>query len=162
MARIGDGMVEALNEQLGRELEASQQYLAMAVYLDDLSLQNLAGFYYRQAEEERGHAMKIVRYLGEAGKRAVVPQLPAPKAVFESPKEVAEVSLAQERGVTDAVHALVDRALEDKDHATFHFLQWFVDEQVEEEDIFGKLVDIMNAARDMLQVEAYVRHMGGE
>lgn len=158
MARIGKAMVEALNEQIGREFQASQQYLAMAVHLDDLSLENLAGFFYRQAEEEREHAMKIVRYLAAVGARATVPALDEPKASFDSPEQVAKISLKQEKEVTDAIHALVDQALKAKDHATFHFLQWFVDEQVEEEDGFGRLVDIMEAARDMLQVENYVRH----
>lgn len=158
MARIGDAVVEELNAQVGREFEASQQYLAMAVYLDDLSLENLASFFYRQAEEEREHAMRIVRYLGEVGASAVIPALPQPKASFDSPKQVAQVSLEQERKVTDAIHALVDQALESKDHATAQFLQWYVNEQVEEEDTFGRLVDIMEAARDMLQVESYVRH----
>ena len=138
MARIESEMVEKLNEQIGREFEASQQYLAMAVYLDGLSLDSLARFFYLQAEEEREHALKIVSYLNEVGQRARIPALPEPKAEFDSPLEVAETSLRQERAVTDAIHGLVDAAAEARDHTTFHFLQWFVDEQVEEESSVGE------------------------
>ncbi len=159
MARIDADMVEQLNEQIGREFQAAQQYLAMAIYLDGLSLESMARFFYLQAEEERAHGMKIVHYLNEVGQRAHVGALEAPKARFESPLEVAETALSQERAVTDAIHGLVDAANERRDHTTFQFLQWFVDEQVEEEATFDKLVDVIKAARDPIQVENYVRHM---
>lgn len=159
MARIQSEMVDKLNEQIGREFKASQQYVAMAIYLDGSSLENLAKFFYLQAEEEREHAMKIVGYLNEVGERARVSAMPEPKAEFDSPLEVAEAALTQERAVTDAIHALVDEATERKDYTTFQFLQWFVDEQVEEEDTFSKLLDVMKAARDHIQVDNYVRHM---
>lgn len=159
MARIEAEMVQQLNEQIGREFEASQQYLAMAVYLDGRSLENLARFFYLQADEERAHAMKIAQYLIEVGQEPRVPALPEPKASFDSPLEIAEASLAHERKVTDAIHELVDAATERRDHTTFQFLQWFVDEQVEEEATMDKLVDVIKAARDHIQVENYVRHM---
>lgn len=159
MARIDESMVEGLNAQIGRELLASQQYLAMAIWLEGQSLESLAKFYHAQALEERGHAMKIIHYLTDVGQVALVPAVPEPKAAYESLREVVERSLAYEKDVTDAIHALVDAASAAKDHATFHFLQWFVDEQVEEEASFSRLLDVIAAARDMIQVDNYVRRM---
>jgi ferritin len=167
MAMISDSMVAALNDQVRREFQAAQNYLAMATHLDGKSLEHLAGFFYGQAEEERAHAMKIVRYLLDLGQQPTIPGLELPTAEFAGIKEVVAASLAQEQGVTAAIHELVDGALTGKDHATYQFLLWFVDEQVEEEATFGKLLDIIEMSENVLQVESYVRHMvagsgGGE
>jgi len=160
MPRLTDTITAGLNTQLRRELSASQKYLAMAVYLQLRSLESLAGFYFRQAEEERGHAMKILNYLLDVGVPAVVPDLEAPRAEFESLQDIVRSSLEYERGVTAAINDLVDMAATEKDHATFQFLQWYVTEQVEEEATFAKLLDIIELSRgNVLQVEAYVRHM---
>lgn len=162
MAKIDAAMVTALNEQVRREFQAAQNYLAMATHLDGKSLEYVAGFFYRQADEEREHAMKIVRYLLEVGQAPVIPALAQPQADFGDLSEIADISLAQEQDVTAAIHDLADQALDRKDHATYQFLQWYVDEQVEEEAVFGKLQDIIEMSDNMLQVEHYVRHMGIE
>jgi len=167
MAMINDSMVAALNEQVRREFQASQNYLAMATHLDGKSLEYLAAFFYGQADEERAHAMKLVRYLLDVGQQPTIPALDLPTAEFGGIKEIVEASLVQEQGVTAAIHELVDGALTGKDHATYQFLLWFVDEQVEEEATFGKLLDIIEMSENVLQVEHYVRHMatgeaGGE
>lgn len=159
MATIQPDMVEKLNAQIAREFGACFDYLAMAVHLDDESLEHLARFYYSQSAEEREHAMRIVDYLLEVGQRPVIPSLPEPKARYESPREIVQASLRQEQEVTRAIHELVDAAGDAKDHATFQFLQWFVEEQVEEEATMGKLVDLVEASDNILQVEHYVRHM---
>ncbi len=159
MAMINDSMVAALNEQVRREFQAAQNYLAMGVHLDGKSLEYLAAFFYRQADEEREHAMKLVRYLLDLGQRPTIPAIESPPAEFEGIKDIVQASLAQEQAVTAAIHELVDGALDAKDHATYQFLLWFVDEQVEEEASFGKLLDIIDMSENVLQVEHYVRHM---
>lgn len=159
MAKINASMVEGLNAQLGRELAASQQYLAIAVYLQGRSLENFAAFYFRQVDEERDHAMRILRYLLEVGARPIVPHLDAPSTDFSSLTEVVKLSLGYEEAVTAAIHELVDAASDDKDYATFQFLQWYVAEQIEEEATFSKLLDIIEMSDNVLQVEAYVSQM---
>lgn len=156
---INDSMVAALNEQVRREFQAAQNYLAMAVHLDGKSLEYLAAFFYRQVDEEREHAMKLVRYLLDLGHRPTIPAVELPPAEFEGLKDIVQAALAQEQAVTAAIHELVDGALDAKDHATYQFLLWFVDEQVEEEASFGKLLDIIDMSENVLQVEDYVRHM---
>ena len=159
MAKINESMVAALNDQVRREFQAAQNYLAMAVHLDGKSLEYLAAFFYQQVDEERAHAMKLVRYLLEVGHQPTIPALELPPAEFEGIKDIVQASLAQEQAVTAAIHELVDGALSAKDHATYQFLLWFVDEQVEEEASFGKLLDIIDMSANVLQVEHYVRHM---
>ncbi len=161
MAQVTAAMVKALNAQVARELQASHNYLAMAVYLEGRSLQYLAAFFHRQAEEERGHAMKLVAYLQEVGQTPTIPALTRPKARYTSIDDVFKTSLRQEQAVTRAIHELVHTAQGKKDYATFQFLQWFVTEQVEEEASFGKLIDVIEMSQNVLQVEHYVRHMMG-
>ena len=156
---INDSMTAALNVQVRREFQAAQNYLAMATHLEGKSLEYLAAFFYGQADEEREHAMKIVKYLLDVGQQPAIPALEEPQAEFEGVKEIVEASLAQEQAVTRAIHELVDEALGAKDHATYQFLLWYVDEQVEEEATFGKLLDIIEMSQNVLQVEHYVRHM---
>lgn len=157
MPALKDKVVKELNAQLGRELAASNQYLSMAIWFDERSLDQLASFFYAQSLEEREHAMKFLQYLLDAGSTPVVSEVPEPKADFGSAEEVAETALKQERHVTESIHRLVDLALEERDHTTTHFLQWFVEEQLEEEDTFQSLVDVIRQADgNLLLVEQYV------
>lgn len=156
MPTISDEMTRELNAQIGRELAASNQYLAMAIHLDGRSLRELAGFFYAQSQEEREHAMKFVHYMLQADATPEIPELPRPKDDFDSVEEIAEISLEQEREVTRCIHALVDRALEEKDHTTNYFLQWFVEEQLEEEATFSEMLDVIRQTENLLLVEQYV------
>jgi len=156
MPMLSDEMIDELNDQIGRELAASNQYLAMAIHLDGNSLKELAGFFYAQSEEEREHAMKFVQYMLQADATPEVPALPRPQGDFESIERIAEISLEQEREVTRCIHALVDRALSEKDHTTNHFLQWFVEEQLEEEATFSEMLDVIRQTENLLLVEQYV------
>lgn len=163
MPKLSDKMVTELNAQLGRELSAANQYLAMAIYLDERSLKELSSFFYRQADEERAHAMKFLHYLLNADAKPVVPAIPEPVGDFESIEQIAEMGLNQEREVTRCIHELVDLALSEKDHTTNHFLQWFVEEQLEEEATFSELLDVVKQSENLLLVEQYVfRQQPGE
>lgn len=163
MPKLSDKMVTELNAQLGRELSAANQYLAMAIYLDERSLKELSSFFYQQADEERAHAMKFLRYLLNADAKPVIPVIPEPVGDFESIEQIAEMGLNQEREVTRCIHELVDLALSEKDHTTNHFLQWFVEEQLEEEATFSELLDVIRQSENLLLVEQYVfRQKPGE
>jgi len=156
MPKLSSEMVEELNAQLGRELSAANQYLAMAIHLDQRSLKELASFFYLQADEEREHAMKFLHYLLQANDRPLIPSVPEPVADFESLEQIAEMGLAQEQEVTRCIHRLVDLALSEKDHTTNRFLQWFVEEQLEEEATFSELLDVVRQSENLLLVEQYV------
>ena len=156
MATLSTKMVEELNAQMGRELSAANQYLAMAIHLDARSLRELANFFYAQAEEERSHAMKFLHYVLQANEKPLIPAIPKPVADFESVEKIAEMGLAQEQEVTRCIHELVDLALSEKDHTTNHFLQWFVEEQLEEEASFNELLDVVRQTENLMLVEQYV------
>ena len=156
MAKLSTKMVEELNAQMGRELSAANQYLAMAIHLDERSLRELANFFYAQADEERVHAMKFLRYVLQANEKPVIPAIPEPVADFEALEKITKLGLAQEQEVTRRIHELVDLALSEKDHTTNRFLQWFVEEQLEEEATFSELLDVVRQSENLLLVEQYV------
>lgn len=131
---LDERMEEALNYQLNRELYSGYLYLAMAAYFDDQDLPGFANWMRIQAQEELSHAMKFYDYLVRRGGRAVMDAIEAPENEWESAAAVFEQVYQHEQMVTGLIHKLVDLALEISDHATNNFLQWFVAEQVEEEE----------------------------
>ena len=155
---ITQPVANLINEQLVSEFAASAQYLAIAIYFDMETLPALAGYFYNQAEEERMHAMKFVRFLLETGAHPIIPPTTSVKNDFNSPAEAVEFALKQEMRVTEEINNLVTLALTENDHTSNSFLQWFVNEQVEEVDSMGSLLNtIKHAAGNMLWVEDYVR-----
>ncbi len=133
-----------LNKQIAIEADSSQLYLAMAVWLDTRGFQGSAKFMYAQTAEERDHMMKIMKYLLEVGETPVVPGIEAPKLELNSFRQVFENALAHEKKVTQSIHNIINKTVELKDHATYSFLQWFVNEQVEEENQFKIILDKLN------------------
>jgi len=161
-------VVDAMNAQIQSEFSASQQYIAIAVYFDAESLPDLAAFFYRQAEEERMHAMKFVHFLLDTGAKPLIPNTPDLKNSFAGAAEAVDFALNQELKVTDQINNLVKIAREDQDYASLNFLQGFVDEQVEEVDTMTTLLaTIKHAGGMLLLVEDFVRrnlanpHAGG-
>lgn len=151
-------VAEAMNAQIQSEFAASQQYIAIAVYFDGRSLPDLAAFFYRQAEEERMHAMKFVHFLLETGAKPIIPNIPELKNSFEGAAEAVEFALNQELKVTDQINNLVNVAEQEKDYASHQFLQWFVTEQVEEVNTMTTLLDtIKHSGGALLLVEDFVR-----
>ena len=151
-------VVDALNAQLGRELEAHLQYLAISSWFDAEGLPELSRFFGAQAAEEHAHAMRFLEYLKDVGGPVAIPALAAPKPGFESAEEAAAASLEWEEAVTDHIHRLVDLATDARDHATSTFLQWFVTEQVEEVATMGELLQVTRRAGEsnLLLVDDYV------
>ena len=156
--------VDQLNTQIGHELAAHNQYLACAIYYDVLTMPRMAGFFYRQAEEERGHALMMVQYLVDTDESVVVPAVPAPRSTFADLVEPVQLALDQERAVTDQVNGLLRTAREESDYASEQFLQWFIKEQVEEVATMSDLLAVVTRNRDDVEdVEEYVaRELGAE
>ena len=153
--------VERLNEQIGHELAASQQYLAIAVYYDDDTLPRLATFFYAQAIEERNHALMMVQYLLDAGAEAPIPGVAAPLNEFDDVVAPVELALEQERRVTDQINALAAIAREAGDYTSEQFMQWFIKEQVEEVSTMSDLLTVVRRARENpLLVEEYLARDG--
>ena len=149
--------VELLNEQIAHEFAAHQQYVAIAVYYDGETLPRLADFYYRQAVEERNHAMMIIQYLLDADHPVEVPAVEGPKNGFSDIVAPVQLALEQERRVTGQINALAGRAREEGDYQGEQFMQWFIKEQVEEVSTASDLLKIVERARENpLMAEEYL------
>jgi bacterioferritin B len=154
---------DALNEQIGHEFAASQQYVAIAVHYDRESLPQLAASFYRQAVEERNHAMMIVQFLLDADHLVAIPGVEAPRTDFGTAAEPVELALEQEKRVTDQIVALVGLAREEGDLVGEQFLHWFLQEQREEVSSMSHLLATVERAGDnLLLVEQYLARTGEE
>jgi ferritin len=131
----------ALNKQVNREFYSEFLYLSMAAYFETICLKGFAKWMRVQAREEHAHAMKIFEYIITRGGKVTLDALEAPKAKWASAGKVFEDSYAHEQKVTGMINALVELSIKEKDHASFEMLQWFVKEQVEEEQ---NASDILN------------------
>jgi bacterioferritin B len=160
---IETAVADALNAQMGRELEAHLQYLAVASWFDAEGLPELTRFFADQAAEEHQHAMKFLAFIQDVGGAVAIPSLNAPKAGFESAEDAVVLSLEWENSVTAHIDAAMDLAVEKNDHATQVFLQWFVTEQVEEVKTMSELLQVVRRAgdRNLLLVEDYVARSAG-
>ena len=130
---LGKKIEEAFNSQLNAELYSSYLYLSMAAYFKSINLTGFENWMKIQAQEELFHAMKFYNFIHERGGRVILKEIEKPPIEWESPLKVFEHVLAHEQKVTGLINDLVNKALEEKDHASYVFLQWFVTEQVEEE-----------------------------
>lgn len=141
-------LANALNKQVNNEFDAAHAYVAMAAYCDYHSYQGFSNFYLQQAEEERFHAMKIFNYLNDRGVQVKITSTSAPKTDFNSILDTFETALRQEKAVTNNFYKLTDLALAEKEHATISFLNWFLDEQVEEESTFDTHIDYLKRFKE--------------
>jgi len=160
-----DALVTQLNEQIAHEYAAHQQYVACAVYYDSETLPQLARFFYRQALEERDHAMMIVQYLVDQDVQAVVPGVEAPQVVFADLVAPVALALGQEKQVSNQINALAARARSESDYTSEQFLQWFIKEQVEEVETLSDLLRVVERSRDdPMEIENWLarEHPGGE
>jgi len=130
---LSQKMEQNLNKQVNAELYSSYLYLSMSAYFSEINLSGCAHWMRLQAQEELSHALKLYDYINERGGRPVLESIEAPRSSWGSPTEVFENVLSHEQKVTGLINDLVDLAIQQKDHATNNFLQWFVSEQVEEE-----------------------------
>lgn len=138
---IGEKMQKALNEQINAEIYSAYLYLSMSAYCESLSLPGFANWMRVQWQEELTHALKLYDFVNERGGQVVLTAIDGPDVEWESPLAMFEVTLEHERHVTSLIHRLVDLSLAERDHAANSMLQWFVDEQVEEEANAEQLVE---------------------
>lgn len=160
---ISDKMNGALNEQIGHEFGASIQYVAIAAHFDSEGLPTLARHFYKQATEEREHAMRFVKYTLDADGRVAIPAIPAPRSGFASAEEAVQLSLDWEKKVTKQINGLMDLAIKENDHITQNFLQWFMNEQLEEVSSMDTLLRLVRRAgeKGLLFVENYLQGTHG-
>ena len=152
-----DAFVSQLNEQIAHEFAAHQQYVSIAVHYDAETLPQLARFFYRQALEERDHAMMMVQYLIDADADVVIPGVAAPQVAFSDVVAPVALALDQERRVSDQINALAGLAREEGDYTSEQFMQWFIKEQVEEVATMGDLLNVVRRSTDrIMDVEDYL------
>jgi ferritin len=161
---ISKKMNGAVNEQIGYEFSASLQYVAIASYFAGEALNELASHFFKQAVEERDHAMRFVKYLLDSGGQVEIPAIPAPRSSFKSAADAVKHSLEQEKMVTDRINKLVELAIKESDHITQNALTWFVNEQLEEVSSMDHLLKIVERAGEanLLYVEEYLARRAGE
>jgi bacterioferritin B len=153
---------QKLNEQIANEFAAHQQYVACAVHYNAEALPQLARFFYRQALEERGHAMMMVQFLLDTGAEVTTPGVAAPSSRFADVVEPIALALAQEQRVSEQINALAATARETGDYSSEQFLQWFIKEQVEEIASMTDLLAVVRRNADVLEnIEEYVAREGG-
>jgi ferritin len=154
---LSANVVNPFNAQIKSEFTASAQYIAIAIYFDEMGLVELANFFFSQSEEERDHAMKFINFMLDSEVKPLIPSVPELRNSFDSPGDAVQFALDQERKVTSEINNLVNIAIREGDHAANNFLQWFVDEQVEEVDTMSRLLQTIKlAGNNLLLVEDYV------
>jgi ferritin len=158
------GFAAALNEQIANELAASQQYVGAAVYYDGETLPRLAGFFYRQALEEREHSMMMIQYLLDVDEEVRIPDIKSQRTKYTDGVAPVRMALEQEKRVGEEIYALFELAREAKDYRAEQFMQWFVKEQVEEVALMQDILNVVERSKDnLLLAEDYIaREAPGE
>lgn len=140
---LSEKMTDALNVQLNKEMYSAYLYMSMSAYSTYIGLNGFANWFMVQYQEEMTHAMKFYDYINDHGDQVKLMEIPQPPNAFDSALDMFEKTLEHEKFVTKSINELVDLAVEEKDHATYTFLQWYVSEQIEEEandnEIISKL-----------------------
>jgi ferritin len=139
---------DALNEQISNEFAASQQYVGAAVYYDAETLPRLAAFFYRQAVEERNHAMIMVQYLLDTDERVQIPDIKSQQTRYDDVAGPVRMALEQEKRVTEEINDLFKLARESGEFRAEQFLTWFVKEQVEEVSSMTDLLNVVERSKD--------------
>ena len=141
-------MLDGLNNQINMEMQAYYTYLSMSAYFEDKALKGFAGWMFHHSEEEMTHAMKIYDFIHSRRGRVKLEAMPAPHHDWATPLAAIETAMEHEQKVTASIHNLVKMAREEGDYASDSFLQWFVDEQVEEEEIVDELIQKLTLIGD--------------
>ncbi len=158
---ISRELAKAFNEQVGHEFGASMQYVSIAAHFQQRQLKLLAKLFFEQAEEERQHAMKFVQYLLDTKADLQIPAIPPPTPTFASAEAAVQAALTWEQEVTRQITNLMDLAVKQNDYLAQSFLQWFIDEQLEEVVKMDRLLGVIQQSgeRNLLMVEAYLVHI---
>jgi ferritin len=162
---ISKTMQDALNEQIREELASAYIYLSMAAYCESISLPGFAHWMRVQTKEETEHALKFFDYLVDRGGRVTLQAIPQPPAEFSGPTNVFEKTLAHEQYITGRIHKLYGMAMDEKDYASAGLLQWYVNEQVEEEKNATQILDLLKVAGEkgqgLIMLDRHLASRGG-
>lgn len=154
---ISEKLQDAINTQIGNEFGASMEYLQIASYFEADDMLKLAGIFFQQADEERFHAMKLLRYVLDAGGTVQIPAITKPRVNFESPADAVQTALTWEETVTQQINNLMHTAVEERDYISQEFLKWFINEQLEEIAKMSSILNIIKRAGDnILIAEGYI------
>ena len=153
---LNDALAKALNQQIASEFSASNHYLAIATYFAKQSLDEWADFFFRQSDEERMHGMKILTYLIDNDAEVHLPAVSEARVEFTDALDAVSSALKSEQNVTEQFNNMAFIASEQKDFRGLQFLQWFINEQVEEEALMGKLVDLVKSGINLFQAQQYL------
>lgn len=163
---ISKKLETAINDQIALEEQSSRIYMAMASWCEAMGLAGAAKFLYLHSDEERMHQLKFIHYLNDRGGHARLQSLPQPQADYTNLEELFEHVLKHEQHVSKKINELVDMCLEEKDHATNSFLQWFVTEQIEEESLVKNILDKIKLVRDSkaanFHIDVYLSKLADE
>ncbi len=158
--RLDKKVYDLLNKQMNREFQASNTYLQMGAWAEDQDLTGCAKFLYKHAEEEKEHMRKIFDYILERSRQPKLGEIPSPKTNYKDVKELFDIVYKEEKDVTDLIHKITHEVWEQKDLTTFSFLQWFIDEQREEEalavEIVGKIKIIGTQGQGVYMIDEFV------
>jgi len=146
--KLNNNLAKALNDQVNAELAAAHNYLAMAAYFDSADLPGFATWFRAQSQEETQHAMKFYDFISKRDADVTLAAIAQPTQTFDSPTQAIEAALNMEQAVSAQIHALFGMASDHKDYAAQSLLNWFLDEQVEEEDSFRNLLIQTRAAQN--------------
>ena len=138
---ITQDIVKLLNEQIAKEMFAANLYLSMSSWCYENSFDGAGLFLFQHADEESGHAKRLITYLNETDSKVIITEVAATESNFNGLLDVFEKTYAHEQKITQSINNLVDCTLQSKDYPTFNFLQWYVSEQHEEEALFRGIVD---------------------
>ncbi len=160
--KISPNTKKALNNQIILEANASSSYLAMASWCKITGYMGAASFFYLQSNEERTHMLKFIHYLNNIGGSATIPATKSPANTFKSLESIIKIALNNEQIVTKAIYNIVEIAQKEKDYSTHTFLDWFVNEQVEEEKKFETILQKFELiGRDKLAINEIDKILGG-
>jgi len=138
---ISPKLVKILNDQVKLELAANMQYLAMASWAEVNGYNGVATFFFKQSAEERTHMLKLVNFINERGKEAIIPEVTQPPSKFETIKDIFTIFLESEQQVTMHIQQIVSDSLDEKNYIVHNFMQWFLTEQLEEETLARTILD---------------------
>lgn len=158
---INEQVAKIINQQVGHEFSAFLQYVAHSTWFESQAMPELARYFAKQADEERSHALKMIKFLNDTDQQVAIPSIPQPVCSFASVEEAVQLAHAQEKRVTDQIQAIYNTAAETNDRLTQNFLQWFLEEQVEEVAGMDSLLKVVRrAGSDMFRVEEYIAREG--
>ena len=157
---LSNEIKKALNEQIVMESEAASFYLYMASWCEVSGYDGASEFFYRQSDEERQHMLKIVHYLNRLGTIANISTIKEPPKNLDSLEKIVQTSLENEQKVTESIHQIVTLAEKERDRRTFDFMQWFVNEQIEEEETMDNILQKFDViGRDKLAIHEIDKYM---